>query len=624
VLEVGHGRSIRLFSDLVNRVLRPPAAWASFVIPARPPTDESDSARRARPRNRTSQERRVPLVDRYFEWLRQGPVPDVDRTIAVALPHAEPDYRDRLYALLVERDHPASWGALLSDFPSLSAPLKKLFTDDPHRLVTALPAALRLPHATGRRNALLAAELAPTPALALPLSDALRDPAKEVRDLAGALLGRLAAVYVRTEFQRTRPRSADEQRAHEQLVTALGDALKSFDRHWCLEPVRAALWFAADLGPRLWDVLSDAGGRVTELVRRHLDGWDDPRLAPFLLTGLTRPRWNKIVAPRLRKWHGRGALEALVLATGLLEEPELRTALAEISQPRWFEGADGFIAAMSPERRASLPRWLCVAALPERDRTQLLGRWLHFGCPALQRGCVYALAHLRTPDAPARFAEVAGGDGPLADFARWWLAGRNAQTSAPPYDARRQDNRPVNATDEALFGLVWETTRLAPGDDQPPLVELLAQHFQLWPNLVLRNLTGAAAADRLLALRVLGNEGLAAEHAPVIQRLLSDPDQGVRDRARAIMRSLARQRVSGDWPTAPPAPPPSTTIGAHRPVDAVRGDLLAIARELLSNAKTRVVPGDRVERLELLLEEYRGARREAAMRQTASAAGGAS
>lgn len=564
----------------------------------------------------------MPLVDRYFEWLRQGPVPDVDRTIAVALPQADIAYRDRLYALLLERDHPASWGALLSDFPNLSAPLKTRFTDDPQRLATALPAALRLPHASGRRNALLAAEFAPTPALALPLSDALRDPAKEVRDLAGALLGRLAAAYVRAEFQRTTPRTADEQHAREQLVTALGEALKGFDRHWCLEPVRAALWFAADLGPRLWDVLADAGGRVTELVRRHLDSWDDPRLAPFLLTGLAQPRWNKIVAPRLRKWHGRGPLEALLLATDLLEVQALRTALAELSQPRWFEGVDGFIAAMSPERRANLPRWLCVAALPERDRTQLLGRWLNLGCPALQRGCVYALAHLRTAEAPARFAEVAGGDGPLADFAQWWLAGRNAQASPPPSESHRKDDRSVNATDEALFGLVWETSRLAPDEDQPALVDLLTQHFNLWPTLVLKHLTSAAAADRLLALRVLGDDGLATEHAPLIQRLLSDPDQPVRDRARAIMRSLARRRVSGDWPVAPTAPPPSTTIGAHRPVDAVRGDLLAVARELLSNAKTRVVPSDRVERLELLLAEYRGARREAAVRQTASTAGG--
>jgi hypothetical protein len=309
-------------------------------------------------------------------------------------------------------------------------------------------------------------------------------------------------------------------------------------------------------------------------------------------------------------------MTALLACGPMLEDPRLREAIGRIDNPRWFEQIERFVIDLPTAVRSYLPQWACVAGLSSTQRSALLARWMQLGCPQLRRHCIFAMGHLRTPDIPGRFKELAAQEGDLAQFTRWWLAGSGQRhADAAPAEASTVQP-PRDAASE--FNLLWEVCTRSSGTERRTLISLLQRHFSLWRTAIMHKLAAPVAEQRLLALAVVSDLDLALQCTTAVQRLIGDKDPRIRDQARVIMRGVAQRRVAADFSTRVGQ---WQNVGQYRPLAVVRDDLNATLMDLLSQSAAGPAPREMIETLELLLEEYHGAR-EAADQQLLDARGG--
>ena len=82
----------------------------------------------------------------------------------------------------------------------------------------------------------------------------------------------------------------------------LTEGLRTFEAHWRVEPVQAALWCARDLGDALWPIINNPRSRLREVIQERLNKWNEPRMAGFLLTALRDPSWSLMAERLLARW----------------------------------------------------------------------------------------------------------------------------------------------------------------------------------------------------------------------------------------------------------------------------------------------------------------------------------
>ncbi len=382
----------------------------------------------------------MPLVDRLYDWLARGPTPDCDEILGAALERAEPPYFERIVAQLLQRRNAAAWAALAGSYQQLTAEIRQRLGADTNLLRGGLAMALGSPSAAARCNALAALRDWPLPALVYLLPDLLRDVSEDVRKAAVPTLRRIAEAVV--DEVPTPEWSDDRRRGHAtaraEVTKALRAAVHTFDRHHRIEAVELTLWFASDLGSELWQQLSNPRSLFANTVSRHLDSWNNPHLARFLLDSLGQSGWRRYAVDLLPKWHELPEVSAILRHNDLLSDPDVCRRLGGLKQAQWFRELRGRNLERLPgELRAAAPRWACYVGLPETEKIALLSEWMATDDPLVQQACVYALAALGTPMALGLLSEVAQSQSPFAQFARWYVVGK--RSGAPASGTRSAD-----------------------------------------------------------------------------------------------------------------------------------------------------------------------------------------
>jgi hypothetical protein len=513
------------------------------------------------------------LVDKLYDWLAKGPTPECDRTLAAALTHAEPPYFDRIARVLLKRAHEVSWAGLIGHYSRLSPATRRELLANDELTQAGITTMMRSGSSQTRCNALAALQDYLNPRLAYLLTDALRDESREVRDSAARALRETARAFLDRPppTSHTDPAAAAEYQADRvRLVRALSDALRTFDIHVQVEPVEAALWFADDRGPLLWETLGNSHSRCGHVVSEHLESWAHPRLTAFLLLGMARPEWRPRTYPLLQMWSKPAEIAALLRHSALLARPGIRRALSGVKLP-WPGQLDAGMSAIPADLRAHVPEWVRCLGYDDDEKARLLSKWLLSTSPDVHRAAVYALAALDSEAALAELKSVAASDLPLATFARWHLAGRRSGLScvspAVSYSRLSAKQRATMTTTPGRPGApgfvkLWQVCRRTAPHIDHAVLQTLRAHLDTWRPHLTAYAQSSDVRDRVLVLWILSTDERLRGVRQELHVLTNDPVWGIRQAAKAILQSLAPRTVF----TQAPPPPAAELVSARQEV----------------------------------------------------------
>jgi hypothetical protein len=372
-------------------------------------------------------------IDRIYGWLNRLASREGDALLAAALERAEPDYAERLAALLLARQTDTAWAGLVSNYERLETPTRSaLLGNEPLRRA-ALARALASGVSRTRISTLTYLSQHPCPAVSHHVAEALRDSSLRVRELASFVLRCTASVVLTAARQPRRAEDPSQYTADRAaVVAALTTGLRTFELHHRSELLEVCLWFARDLGDELWESLSIRRAHSAFVVREQLGAWNHPRLAAFLLLSLAQPGWRTQALNLLRTWQDSAAALALLDQSDLLQDPAISEQLRLINGYGWLAALGPALPSASPQLQACVPLWISHLGFTDAERIQLLCCCLTSPTPEVQRAAVVALLDLDHPRATAALVEVSHDTGPLGEYVRNCMRARSAGGARPP------------------------------------------------------------------------------------------------------------------------------------------------------------------------------------------------
>lgn len=469
----------------------------------------------------------MPLADRVLAWLIQLETRTADRALGAALDHAESPYREKLTQALLTRRRSGAWCTLFQRWDRLGEEARATLFQHPPLALDGLGLAIRDGPLHGRLNGLTAFEQHPFPSLAHLLVNALLDPSSaQLRERAAAAL-RTAALAALESPEGPPDRVESDRR---KIVDALREALRAMDTHLRVEVVEPCLWYAAALGPVLWSAIQRPRSRVAHVINECLGRWDHPRLAAFLLSALEAPELRRRARALLTEWRGPAHRKALLSQTAQLERDEVRRGVAGIKSPLWFEEGDARLGDVPSDLRRHAPRWVMAAGYTAPQRLRLFDNWLRSDVFALQLAVVEALTQTGGAEARALLQSVVDGGGRAASRARECLGGAGAGEAPAP-----RSGDPADAKPESDFALFWQWCRRTPVDQLAQGVAVLKRRIDGWADLLPAIGRSPDPYDRLLALYLLCEAGLAARFRGPLRALLRDDHIEVRHAAETLL-----------------------------------------------------------------------------------------
>lgn len=476
------------------------------------------------------------LVTKAYEWLASGPEPDCDRVLAAALDHADGPWAARLIALLVRRASDASWAGLMQHYQNLPDATRQLVRQRPDLICGGAPLAVRASRAEVRAGVMSLLADEPMPRLMYLAANALRDTDIRVRELAAAALRKCAERQADQTENTAGESSTGENRA--QMVRALDDALRMFEAHRRADVLEASLWFAPELGERLWHTIGEPRSHAGILVTERLKAWSHPRLAAFLLLALKQPAWRALATQLISEWRQIDHVSALLRHSALLEDIEVRARLSGVRKPQWFEQCGPALSDLPADVRPCAPRWVLYSGLPAERKIGYLRAWLRSDDDALRRAAAQGLAAINAPDLVETLEPLAKGDGPLAAFCRWYVRARKMELVPNRRPSREPSSSPPQATCGTDFSLLWQVCRRSNPAQRSELVALIRENSEAWRERIRSSFRSPDPRDRVLALQIASTPSLALRFRAEVQHLMDDPIRGIRKLADTLVRSI--------------------------------------------------------------------------------------
>lgn len=492
--------------------------------------------------------RRMPRVERLYEWLRTLPAARADKILRGGIFSTEPPFFEQIAQMLLSNRTEFGWGGLISVFDRLSENAQQQVWDRPNLIRLGVTWAARSPAATARLNAFGMLAESPYIKLVYLVPDALHDAAPAVRDKAALAFKRMAECFLDHTMP---PRDGLEWRSgldadQREFLSAVWSTVHSFPRHLRVEAFEVSLWFARYFDQELWALLESSRSHAGYVVREHLPSWTDPRLAGFLILALRQQRWRRLAARTLAGWTTLPECRALLPHTELLNDPRVARQIGLVKQPPWFGTWRENWALLSGVERQWALRWATVARLDDDDRVRFLAESLDGDDSTLRRTALYALARCGTSAANRALNRFAVQDsGALGQFANWVVLGRNGHVVPPP-----PEEEPLPAPNPALaethhheFSLFWQMLRRQEMNPKQELFAELRQNLADWRKPLERQLAATDQRDRILALRLIDAAKLLPEFQDAVEPLLDDSMPGVRGLATQILR----KKLLGSW-----------------------------------------------------------------------------
>lgn len=560
-------------------------------------------------------------IDALFDWLTLGPTPECDHILAAGLTHADPDTGERIADILFERAYDASWAGLARNYGRLSHAAQARLRSDPRRWRGALAIALETPEPTQRVHALHAFRAQPVPRLAYLVADALRDLSLEVRRAAAETIRELAA----WTLNRDRANMPSEERQQwlterREVHQAVAEGVRTFDAHYRIEALQAGIWLAQALGDQLWSLLANRRSQSGGVVSERLGEWNEPRIARFLLEGLLRPEWRRVVERLLDRWERPAELVAILENSDLLEQPGMQEFLSARQPAPWVTAIARSVVKLPEHLRARGPLWLAASGASYEQKLHYFTEYLRFEKPDLERTATYALAQLNVDEAIPLMARLAEGKSRMARYAEWYVTGKRLSLIPPGRMPRKthstQSGRGRHGPDD--FG----PAVALPVEDRAELVSILRDNVSETRPALLRLMASADPYKRILALRMIAASELSPHFQEELRPLRGDPVQGIGRFATAVLADAQRRAGGSQSPGVEhgPALPADRATEISDARQELRALLLRLMSDDLSDEAARRV----VERVRRILRSIRNETRPAALAAERKAAGGSS
>lgn len=546
-------------------------------------------------------------VDKLYDWLAGDPAPDCDRILAGALARAEQPYFERITALLLERENDVGWAGLISHFTRLTPEEHDRLGANDELMRKGIARALKAGSREARRNALAAFEAYPVPRLSYLLAEMLREGPSANREwvvqtirnsttafLARSMPGMDAPTEVRQEYVDAR----------QEWGRTMQDVLRSFEMHHRVELLEACLWFARELEAALWEQLNAPRSRYARVVSDHLESWDDPRLAGFLLQALSRSEFRTRALRMLATWNRPEHAAALLQHSDLLDAPEVCTNLKFVKRPAWFTNLGANMSRLPSGLRVQAPRWIAHLGFGVDEKLAYLTEWLRATDSEISLAALHALALMDAPAARSQLERLGTGSSPLAPFALWYSTGWEAGLvrCAPEDDGADADTTP-DADVRHLFDTLWQRCRRSAPGENAELVGLIRENARAWQPYLAAQARSRDPRDRMLVLRIAGSSDLAGHFSGEVEELCRDDVEAVRRLAATLSKfASSAPAVDASSPATPTQLEPEQS--AQRSA-ALRSRLHSLIEQIDAEESDAASLTDALQQLRDLLQECR-------------------
>lgn len=342
-----------------------------------------------------------------FDLLRIHPDPAADAALIVGMGHADVTTRQAIVETLLTRGTREALHGLVQSFHLLDEPLRQAVLVEWEQLYGMLREASLSRSRQTRINVLEIIRRACIYRASYLTESALRHSAPEVRKAAADTLCFLADELIRTapvppcsgdlagmspEELRDRMTALENYTEdRRQLISTIETAVAAFDVHHQAQVVEAATWFADELSPAFWTLLTMPGSRITKVVIASLNKAMGPRHVPFAMTALGFAELRSHVLKVLTEGADPLFIEEWVRQSWRLVQPKLARPMASLKHLACLDKDTRELLELPPASQRHLARWISATGLGNRQKIDLLRQLQQVGAQSSRRSALWAL-----------------------------------------------------------------------------------------------------------------------------------------------------------------------------------------------------------------------------------------
>lgn len=497
---------------------------------------------------------------KILDFLRSAADPAADDAILAALEMVPPEMHLQLVDLLIARESPTGLAGTINLYDQLEPMARSRIVGSTARLFATLRTSIRSSRNQTRLNALQIIRRSENPRLAYLAALAIHDGAVKIRAEGAVTLREMSLRHLTNHIQTTAIlRDADEDggslattivatvkmiiEERQFLLSAMEDALASFESHHRAEVLEAAMLFADQLEDQLFTKNAMSRGKLTqamlEIIGEHLA----KKFVPFLYVSLKYPELRRRVIDLISACKDTEFFAEFIRQHWLIGDPAIGKGLGQLKTLEWL--GDGFEPSFSlpADVAAIAPGWVVALGIPLEQKVAVLLNFLLIDNPAANRAAIWALRMIEAPGASlALQSAMEHEDAVVRTIAARELEFRKQREVA--VRPRINGNRPPEwsallesaGLNEEFEDLWLNFERVSPA--RARIAGKKALEFIPGLSIQLQNkLTGNQPIDRIRALRLIMALELADHFKREVFSITNDPTPEVR--ATAI-RALGR------------------------------------------------------------------------------------
>lgn len=336
-------------------------------------------------------------------------------------------------------------------------------------------------------------------------------------------------------------------------VNALTECLRRFSPEQPAELFEALLLLAPGDEPALWEAVRDRSHPAHEALLVALRTSASRGAIGLLARALSDPRTPESIVEIAAERADAAGLETLLQLVGFPIGLRVREGCRRVQDFAWLEPTrQGVLLGLSGAAQAAAMAVAAASAAPRRRVSEALCAVIANGSPEGRLAATRAIESLPSFQAIEPLQAVLGGDDPEATAVAAGLLRRKDYPGAMGVLVQlldHADNRVQAAAQRALRELTFFAFRdqldELPPAEQSRVGRLVAKADPLAPASLQAELQAGAVSRRLGGLMLTELMGLVSEVAPALDRLLADPDSGVRSEAARLLSEAepTRERI---------------------------------------------------------------------------------
>jgi hypothetical protein len=446
---------------------------------------------------------------------------------------------------------------------------------------------------------------------------ALRDPTPQVRDAAAMTLRHLAERLLRytrpnideeagvavtlsedEESERTRELSHQLENHVEdrrQVLSAIEAGILAFDLHRHPAVLEAAMWFADELGSRLWTTLAP-GSRMATAAMSMLESPPTPRLVPFLMTAIGFSEFRPHVAHILATNTDSQFLTAWLQGSWRIAMPRVARPMQAMKRIACTQNHSITLRELPTDAQRHIVRWIASTGLEVDEKVSVYEQIYRHGDSKARREAVWATTRTKGETATSFLRTVTYEDpGELGAIAKRELAIRRPNEFTLEEilgDTQRifQGNGSCDATAEPVtFERYWSAFDRLNDPDRMHYGRQMLSRTPLFNAMLEPRLQARDPRDRVRAIRIASMLGVCQDFEDRFYELSREEHSEVRSAAISALGTLRTPLSKRILQTALVDPNDRVQANAVEAVESAGGrDVKAELMPKLASSNNRV------------------------------------